>query len=72
MYGSLLISTYVLISWVAMRTARPVKEDTIYKMSIHNNGAHRYASTQPYTVGEVKDFRTALLTSLFLFVTLFQ
>ena len=35
-----------------MRTGRPVKEDTIYKMSIHNNGTHKYASTQPYTVGE--------------------
>ena len=34
-----------------MRTGRPVKEDTIYKMSIHINGAHKYASTQPYTVG---------------------
>ncbi len=35
-----------------MRTGRPVKADTIYKMSIHVNGKHRYASTQPYTIGE--------------------
>ncbi|MDO4950000.1 MAG: hypothetical protein Q4E55_07545 [Bacteroidales bacterium] len=35
-----------------MRTGRPVKADTIYKMQIHVNGTHRYASTQPFTVGE--------------------
>ena len=35
-----------------MRTGRPVKSDTIYKMSIHRNGGHLYASTQPFTVGE--------------------
>jgi len=35
-----------------MRTGRPVKSDTIYKMQIHVNGAHRYASTQPFTIGE--------------------
>ena len=26
--------------------------DTIYKMQIHVNGSHRYASTQPFTIGE--------------------
>ena len=25
---------------------------TIYKVSIHNNGGRKYASSQPYTVGE--------------------
>lgn len=35
-----------------MRTGRPVKSDTIYKMQIHVNGSHRYASTQPFTIGE--------------------
>lgn len=35
-----------------MRTGRPAKADTIYKVSIHNNGGRRYASTQPYTVDE--------------------
>ena len=35
-----------------MRTGRPVKSDTIYKMQIHVNGTHRYASTQPFTIGE--------------------
>ena len=35
-----------------MRTGRPVKEDTIYKMKIHVNGTHRYASTQPFTIDE--------------------
>ena len=35
-----------------MRTGRPVKSDTIYKMQIHVNGKHRYASTQPFTIGE--------------------
>lgn len=35
-----------------MRTGRPAKSDTIYKMQVHVNGTHRYASTQPYTIGE--------------------
>lgn len=35
-----------------MRTGRPAKSDTIYKMQIHVIGTHRYASTQPFTVGE--------------------
>ena len=35
-----------------MRTGRPAKSDTIYKMQIHVNGTHRYASTQPFTIGE--------------------
>ena len=33
-----------------MRTGRPVNENTIYKVSIHVNGKHRYASTQPNTL----------------------
>ena len=35
-----------------MRTGRPAKASTIYRVSIHNNGGRRYASTQPYTVDE--------------------
>ena len=35
-----------------MRTGRPAKASTIYKVSIHNNGGRKYASTQPYTVDE--------------------
>lgn len=35
-----------------MRTGRPVDSNTIYKVGIHANGKHRYASTQPFTVGE--------------------
>ena len=35
-----------------MRTGRPANSDTIYKMGIHVNGTHRYASTQPFTIGE--------------------
>ncbi|MCF0173617.1 MAG: transposase [Bacteroidales bacterium] len=33
-----------------MRTGRPAKADTIYKIGIHTNGGHRYASTQPFTI----------------------
>jgi len=35
-----------------MRTGRPADPDTIYKVSIHNNGGRKYASTQPFTVDE--------------------
>ena len=35
-----------------MRTGRPVDSNTIYKVGIHVNGKRRYASTQPFTVGE--------------------
>ena len=35
-----------------MRTGRPADENTIYKVGIHVNGNHRYASTQPYVIGE--------------------
>ena len=34
-----------------MRIGRPVNSNTIYKVGIHTNGKHRYASTQPFTVG---------------------
>ena len=50
---SFIFSTFVLIFITAtMRTGRPAKASTIYKVSIHNNGGRRYASTQPYTVDE--------------------
>lgn len=35
-----------------MRTGRPAKASTIYKVSIHNNGGRKYASTQPFTVDD--------------------
>lgn len=35
-----------------MKTGRPAKASTIYKVSIHNNGGRKYASTQPFTVGD--------------------
>ncbi len=35
-----------------MKTGRPAKANTIYKVSIHNNVGRKYASTQPYIVDE--------------------
>lgn len=35
-----------------MRTGRPASKDTQYKMIVHTNGGHRYASTKTFTVGE--------------------
>ena len=35
-----------------MRTGRPAKAGTIYKVSIHDNGGRKYASTQPFTVDD--------------------
>lgn len=35
-----------------MRTGRPAKASTIYKVSIHNNGGRKYASPQPFTVDD--------------------
>lgn len=35
-----------------MRTGRPVCKDTRYKMIIHTNGGHRYASTKVRSVGD--------------------
>ena len=35
-----------------MKTGRPAKANTIYKVSIHNNCGRKYASTQPFTVDE--------------------
>ena len=54
MYIFVLISTFVLVSNKnqTMRTGRPPKADTIYRVGIHNNGGRRYASTQPFTVDE--------------------
>ena len=48
-----IFSTIVLI-FIAnpMRTGRPAKASTIYKVSIHNNGGRKYASTQPFTVDD--------------------
>ena len=35
-----------------MKKGRPARANTIYKVSIHNNGGRKYASTQPFTVDE--------------------
>lgn len=35
-----------------MRTGRPAKASTIYKVSIHDNGGRKYASPQPFTVDD--------------------
>ena len=35
-----------------MRTGRPVNPDTIYRVGIHRNGGHVYATTQPFTIGK--------------------
>ena len=35
-----------------MGKGRPFSASTQYKMIIHTNGNHRYASTKPYTIGE--------------------
>ena len=50
---SFIFSTSVLI-FIAnpMRTGRPAKASTIYKVSIHDNGGRKYASTQPFTVDD--------------------
>lgn len=34
-----------------MRTGRPVNPGTIYRVGIHRNGGHVYATTQPFTIG---------------------
>ena len=50
---SFIFSTSVLI-FIAnpIRTGRPAKAGTIYKVSIHDNGGRKYASTQPFTVDD--------------------
>lgn len=35
-----------------MRTSRPLSASTQYKMIVHTNGGHRYASTKPYSIDE--------------------
>ena len=35
-----------------MGKGRPFSASTQFKMIIHTNGNHRYASTKPYTIGE--------------------
>ena len=32
--------------------AKPIKEDTAYKVTLHVNGAYRYASTRPRIITE--------------------
>lgn len=54
MLGGLIIYYYIFNHNTrdTMRTGRPVNPDTIYKVGIHRNGGHVYATTQPFTVGE--------------------
>ena len=50
---SFIFSTFILTNTAtSMKTGRPAKANTIYKVSIHNNGERKYASTQPFTVDE--------------------
>lgn len=44
--------TFVPIYQTAMRTGRPAKEETPYKMIIHTNGGRRYASTKVAVIGK--------------------
>lgn len=46
------IATFVAININAIRTGRPVCKDTRYKMIVHTNGGHRYASTKVRSVGD--------------------
>lgn len=47
---SLFMVTFVPINIVDMRTGRPAKEETPYKIIIHTNGGRRYASTKTVVV----------------------
>lgn len=46
------IVTFVPIYQTFMRTGRPVKKETPYKVIVHTNGGRRYASTKVAMVGE--------------------
>lgn len=52
------MDTFVSINKHTMRTGRPVNESTQFKMIVHTNGKHRYASTKRYTIdkGGVKRY----------------
>ena len=52
MYVSILIGTNVPINRGIMGKGRPFSTSTQFKMIIHTNGNHRYASTKPYTIGK--------------------
>jgi len=43
---SIFMVIFVLINRIDMRTGRPVKEETPYKIIIHTNNGRRYASTK--------------------------
>ncbi len=46
LHMSLFMVIFVPIIIIQMRTGRPVKEETPYKIIIHTNGGRRYASTK--------------------------
>jgi hypothetical protein len=46
------MDTFVSINSNTMRTGRPLSASTQYKMIVHTNGGHRYASTKPYSIDE--------------------
>lgn len=50
---------FVPINRINMRTGRPIKEETPYKIIIHTNGGRRYASTKVAVIGKdgKKQFR---------------
>lgn len=47
-----IIVTFVPIYQTPMRTGRPLKKETPYKIIVHTNGGRRYASTKITIVGE--------------------
>lgn len=47
-----IIVAFVPIYQTPMRTGRPVKKETPYKIIVHTNGGRRYASTKVTIVGE--------------------
>ena len=44
--------TFVPIYQIAMRTGRPVRKETPYKIIVHTNGGRRYASTKIAVIGK--------------------
>lgn len=56
---SFFMVTFVTVNKTHMRTGRPIKEETPYKIILHTNGGRRYASTKVAVVGKdgKKQFR---------------
>lgn len=41
------IANFITAKQISRITARPIKEETAYKITLHKNGKYRYASTRP-------------------------